>query len=870
MKMMQWFSRLTSEQPSAGLARCAAVGLGIVALLAQAGAAAAQAPAAAAETQPITQFTVPAGFSSHQSVETGGHMISLDGSRAMYSTLVNQRTGARVLSQSFQMRALPGTKHTFVDSLSESSGGFGGDPLSFVRMNFSNGKYYDFSGVFRRDRQYFDYDLLGNPNIGPGQSIKIGPSNAPVGSLAWGPLQTSSVLFNTVRRMTDTSMTFMPVSTFSYEVGYSQNVFQGPTLSPSYTIMKYDALLQQFQRNSTDDFTGALIWKPNVNTRVTYEQRITHYKGDSYFTLNPNGFTVQEADGTPAYLGNWDSQAAYGIGACNTGSMGSGYTSSTNYTILSPSTNGGLPVINGACSVVTSYIRSQPTRVIIPTEMIRFQSAALKNVTMNGMFAYTRANLNMPNYYDDVQGLSTGATSAVREITYTGGYASGHRNVLSVDYGIVWQVTPEFSLSDQFDYSNIQEPGSSLIPVPATLSTPGAPNETINYNGPLTPGTGSLPHGINGTLTYNFYGQKTTNNLLTANWDVTPQLRLALGYKFNQQRISQGMPHDVPIPFGVENDPINGYVDISTNGAIFNAAYRPTANWDINGTIEMAYSDNAFTTVSPRQFKKYRVHTKYRPKNWAIFTAGFNDMERHNNTFNNQENVTSGDVIYQGPLNHVDQSRWFGLGASLAPSEKFSFDMNYGYNDVYTATNICFTSAASATQAGVATMNPDGTPAVCPGVFARGSTTILVDWFARDFQDAPTQSGSFGMTIAPTSKAKASFGYTISSVDGSQFFTDARGVNGSMSSTYDSPYVKVSYKLRPGLTWKAEYNHFDYLEGGVSGAKYCSTSTSATATIVPCADMTLPTGRNAPTSAGYTAPRTFRANNVTLALRFDF
>jgi hypothetical protein len=29
---------------------------------------------------------------------------------------------------------------------------------------------------------------------------------------------------------------------------------------------------------------------------------------DSYFTLAPNQYTVQEADGTPVSLGNWDSQ----------------------------------------------------------------------------------------------------------------------------------------------------------------------------------------------------------------------------------------------------------------------------------------------------------------------------------------------------------------------------------------------------------------------------------------------------------------------------------------------------------------------------------------------------------------------------------
>ena len=59
--------------------------------------------------------------------------------------------------------------------------------------------------------------------------------------------------------------------------------------------------------------------------------------------------------------GQLDSLTPYGIAACNTGSMGSAYIPASGgnpavYTILSPAnTPGGLPIINPACSVVTSY-----------------------------------------------------------------------------------------------------------------------------------------------------------------------------------------------------------------------------------------------------------------------------------------------------------------------------------------------------------------------------------------------------------------------------------------------------------------------------------------------------------------------------------
>jgi hypothetical protein len=79
----------------------------------------------------------------------------------------------------------------------------------------------------------------------------------------------------------------------------------------------------------------------------------------------------------------------------------------------------------------------------------------------------------------------------------------------------------------------------------------------------------------------------------------------------------------------------NGTVTINENGGIFNAALRPTANWNVNGTVEVLYNDNSFTPVGARQTKHYRVHTMYRPKPWATISGAFNDRERHNNTNNN-------------------------------------------------------------------------------------------------------------------------------------------------------------------------------------------------------------------------------------------
>jgi len=808
-------------------------------------------------TQFSSKITIPEGYSARHSVDMGGRMVNKVGSGAMYHTLVNDQSGPRVQGETLDLHALESNKHALVDHLHAFGSGFGGDSINFAKLTAEKGHVYEFTGTFRRNRQYFDYNLLGNPNVPAGLSVPIGPSATSTTSLAWPQVQHSPFLFNTVRRMTDTELTLLPQSTVSYHFGYSQNIMQGPSLSPSRSggILKNSALLLEYQRNSTDEYTAGVDWKPVEGTTISFEEKVYHYKADSYFTLDPNGFLVQEADGTPAYLGNWDATSApYATSNCNTTSM------ANSTTILSAAQGGGKPIIDPACAVVTSYLRSQPTRVTQPSETLRFQSSSIKNVVMNGQATYSWATMNMPNYYESGWGLN----GTVRNAVYSGS-ATGKREVFSADYGVTWQATKSFSLSDQASFVSAQQPGSSYLPASATLSTPStAGSATVNYTGTLTSGTGSSMGGTTGATMYDYFGNEQLTNILTASWDALPRTNFTLSYRYSNRNIGEGAPHNVDIPTTLPN-PVNGTVAVSEQGGTFSASYRPTANWDVNGSVEVNYSDNAFTTMTARQSQHYRLHTRFKPKPWASFSVAYNDLERHNNTNNNAAYVAAAaSNYYDGPLNHVDYTRAVSLTGVLAPSERYSLNFDYAYTDVYTATNICFSSGAATGVAGAATLTAGGAPNLC-----KSGTT----WKARSFTDAPTQTGSVGVAVTPVDKLKANLGYRISSVAGSQFFPDARNVNGSLVSTYQTPYANVAYTLHPGLIWKAEYNYFGYGEGGASGAQYCTTTatvaTISASSIVPCSSLTVSTGINA-TSAGMTAPRNFHASNISVGVHYEF
>jgi hypothetical protein len=451
---------------------------------------------------------------------------------------------------------------------------------------------------------------------------------------------------------------------------------------------------------------------------------------------------------------------------------------------------------------------------------------------------------------------------AIRSITYKGN-ANAKREVLAVDYGINWNATRTVSFSEQINYSNAQQPGTSDISKGATLVTPGIPNNTINYF-PLTPGAPvSIGGNPNGIPTPNYFGLKDLTNNVTATWDGSSRTTFSLTYRYNSHVISEGIPHDAPLAPG---ETTNGTVTIHQNGGIFYAAMRPSERWNVNGSIGLLYADNAFTPITPRQTQTYRLHTLYRLKSWGTISASYNDVEHHNNTNN------TGTASAAGPIEHVDHSRVFGLGATLSKNEHYGLDFNYSYSDVYASTNICYSAGTTANTAGAA--SPSGT--ACPGGTVRGATYYMFGP-VKDFMDAPTQYGTVSVHYSPNSKLRSNFGYTISSVNGSRFYNDARDVAGSLVSSYQSPFVNVAYSVRKNWIWNAQYNYFGYGEGGPSGAPYCTTSTTlpvpgTPAPVVACNDPSLAGLQTGLTisPAGETTPRNFHANNMTLGMRYEF
>src|ERR1700678_2931634 len=153
-------------------------------------------------------------YNIHSSIEAGYRASEINGNTNTYDTFENLGSGLRLFDYTLEMRSLDHNGFLF-DNLSFSNFGYGGDPNNVTRLRLDKNKWYDFRVLFRRDKNFWDYNLLANP-LNPSTSV---PS---VG------IATSPHALDLVRRMQDYNLTLFPQSRVRVRLGFSHDRDEGP------------------------------------------------------------------------------------------------------------------------------------------------------------------------------------------------------------------------------------------------------------------------------------------------------------------------------------------------------------------------------------------------------------------------------------------------------------------------------------------------------------------------------------------------------------------------------------------------------------------------------------------------------------------
>jgi hypothetical protein len=505
----------------------------------------------------------------HQSIEVGGRITETQGNQGMWDTLVNEGSGARILGESLEMHSTDRSKTPFFDTLNSSSFGYGGDPNDVSYLSISKGRIYDFAGSFRRDRQYFDYNLLAN-------SLN---SN----SAGLVPEIDSPHLFNTVRRNTDTLLTLMPLSRVSFRAGFNYNIGEGPSYSSVHEGA--DALLFQNWSNTDETYTGGVDAKLARRTTLSYDQFYVHYKGNTTWQLA--GLNEVLPNGEPV---------SYGL------DPGSGKCPGVVNGVGSPTCNGYLGM-----SIVA------PTRTNFPTEQLRFSTRYWSRVAMNARLLYSDGKSAVPRFNETFNGLTT--RTSTREEIDTGAGPNGRladnaRQNLNADYALMGDLSKFLSVSDALGYWAFRVPGSneftSTVYSGHSVLTPigGVPSTTLSSN-------------------FTYLNQKIGQNTALATFTIMPQLKVSGGYRFKNRNIADWGADNLTWH---ENWLLTGAV-IQPASIV-----RINLNYDFmdSKSANSATPSNTYTRLMPNKVNELKVRGTVKPAKWITLAAAGRDFEGKN------------------------------------------------------------------------------------------------------------------------------------------------------------------------------------------------------------------------------------------------
>jgi hypothetical protein len=753
-------------------------------------------------------------YNIKQSIEFGYRFSSVNGSEETYDTLVNLQQGPRLLGFTTEVSSLD-HRGTFFDRLYLSNFGYGGDPNVVSQIRISKNRWYAFSGMFRKAQNYWNYSLLANP-LNPTTPVPNAPLNfnpiinAPSNVLGTSLIGTSPHSFYTRRNMQNYGLTLLPDSKIRFRLGYDLNTVYGPGDSTihqgteQYLLQSYSYHQQQYRLGIDFRFLS--------RTTLSYDQIWSNYKND----LGSTTVNQQFSPGSPF--------PPVDLGVSWNG------TSQPCSNTFSPA-----GIVNPACSGYYDYFSHGRTRMASPTEKVRLQSTYFRNIDMAGTFSYTAGDLTINNYQQNFAGLDSRA--------YLSNYAESGpvqgRHVASFgDFGITWRISNQVSIVDSFHYGNWKEPAqyaasqcsyfSNSLIVPANVFTPAPPFSVTCVPPSGLPGASPLHSNGSGpdaslNIDSNFLKQQDINNMIQVRVTISPKAGAYAGYNYRDRIIADNFYNSLNaiyypqtaardnctllnsalpltqanLPVGCTLNPVDGSIvysaasvfgppgvtDIHENHAVLGLWIQPSQYLRFSVDADIMSADNAFTNVSPLQSQEIRFQGNYRPATWLSLNGNINLWYGQNNTTN---------------VDSRQHNESFGFAAQLQPTEKFTLELGYNYNDISSDVLVCFTATGS--QAGL--------PA-CPNV--SGLVQQLSPYKSK------VNTGFIDFAWTPLPRLTLHGGANLSGVTGTELNLTplnpiATSVPGPLNSDWYQPFGGFDYRFTKRWTGKAMWEYYGYRE----------------------------------------------------------
>jgi hypothetical protein len=756
-------------------------------------------------------------YTIQQSIEVGYRDSMIGGNIDNYDTFENLGSGPRLLDYTLSMHAV-NHRGLLFDDLSFSSFGYGGDPNDVSRLSIDKNKWYDFRAMFRRDKNFWDYDLLANPLN-------------PTGSNPTVAITSSPQALDLTRWMQDYDVTLLPQSRVRFRLGYSRNTNQGPATS---TVEGgTEPLLSQLLLYQTNGYRIGVDYTGIAKTTLSFDEFLTYSKINE--SEADDNLTYQLSNHTPVDLGL----------VFNTVGSSPCAAPITNATTTPPT-------VSPTCNAYISYSEFQNPRSSFPTERFRVQSTYFKNFTMAGSAGYSDANNEVTDFNEAIndytsrtaqRGSTAGGPTAAKRISANANWTGDYRLTDKLD--VVdefsfddWRIPSMWATAETNLFGTMpQAAGETGLLLPISTFTPATfasicPNPYTAVDCPQHTSTSAAD--VVNELVSQFLGQDAKTNTVELKYDMASRVSANIGYQYMARAISDFSATfgtgQIYFPGGTTGTAANDYLAArgscalvagalpsgcvpNANGSIeygsstlltptsgndtarnqyeihesvgtLGVAARPTDTLRLNADLMFGYNDNSFTRISPRQVQSYKLHATYTPKPWASVDGAIDINENRDNVFT---------------VDNIEHARVYSFVTTLSAKSNLWVDFGYHYMDIYTQTEICFDDTGSTAFT-----------SACPVTGATGNLGTLSYY-------ASTDHYAYGDVMwKPVKRVTAMIGYAGTIARGTTTLLNPLTPTGTLDFNYLKPQASLAVDIYKGVTYKTAWNYYGYDDHGVA------------------------------------------------------
>ncbi len=571
------------------------------------------------------------------------------------------------------------------------------------------------------------------------------------------PTGSNHKFLDTKHEFGDIDLTVFPESNdFRLRFGYSFNTMRGPgTWNVRFPSM-----------------SGVILTPlPTVNPNASI--RGDEYIADSHFSSKANDFRL----GIEGKVGGFNMGLNFGHRQFRDG---------TNYFINS--TNIGLDPTNPTTGFISQFNRAIRTKGSVNWTQYYINRTFARKLDFTGRIIYSSA-ISKPNEIDSAAGRTTSPANTIIDsyASNFGGYVK--RPQTRADIGFTYRANESVRISNTFTLDQFNNSGNqmSIEQIIGTIRTGTPP---ANYTG----ATLSLNH-------YRTEGLRRFSNLIEGDFQVSNKFSFNIGYRFTKRRLLRS---SFDINNGVLTAAGVGFeeVDNTTNSLIFGARIKPTRNWSIFANLERGKNDNVFIRLANNDVFNFKVRSR---TSWGQkFALNLAFIYKDNEAEGESTPITStssGGVItinFPSTLTlATTKSQFYSANLEYMASDRVTFSGGYTFNNQKSEADV---------------IQPFGAPYIAP---IPPATTVVTQWRLGRSEYYVKDSYFFfdvNARLADRFAIYAAYRINDDKGQGNRVATRPEDIITGYPMRYQTPEVKMTFKLSRMIDWNVGYQYFSYRE----------------------------------------------------------